>query len=172
MHDICASLYKIGNVGHQQELRFPLGILHCHYLPPAVRNAELGSRSYRLTAQRMAKRGHGSTWRLRILLAVCAWKSPFPGARKLTLGSAHCLRRLCSFPASEALLAFGAGSRKSSRQRSFASIGKTRSHVGWSKCSHLSKASGKTRSLTFLLAWLALTTHLKIAVVRKENPAG
>ena len=32
--------------------------------------------------------------------------------------------------------------------------------------------AGKTRSLTFLLAWLALTTHLKIAVVRKENPAG
>ena len=30
----------------------------------------------------------------------------------------------------------------------------------------------KTRSLTFLLAWLALTTHLKIAVVHKENPAG
>ena len=32
--------------------------------------------------------------------------------------------------------------------------------------------AGKTRSLTFLLAWLALTTHLKIAVVHKENPAG
>ena len=32
--------------------------------------------------------------------------------------------------------------------------------------------AGKTRSLTFLLAWLALTTHFKIAVVRKENPAG
>ena len=32
--------------------------------------------------------------------------------------------------------------------------------------------AGKTRSLTFLLAWLALTTHLEIAVVRKENPAG
>ena len=32
--------------------------------------------------------------------------------------------------------------------------------------------ASKTRSLTFLLAWLALTTHLKIAVVRKENPAG
>ena len=32
--------------------------------------------------------------------------------------------------------------------------------------------AGKTRSLTFLLAWLALTTHLKIAVVRKKNPAG
>ena len=31
--------------------------------------------------------------------------------------------------------------------------------------------AGKTRSLTFLLAWLALT-HLKIAVVHKENPAG
>ena len=31
---------------------------------------------------------------------------------------------------------------------------------------------GKTRSLTFLLAWQALTTHLKIAVVHKENPAG
>ena len=30
----------------------------------------------------------------------------------------------------------------------------------------------KTRSLTFLLVWLALTTHLKIAVVHKENPAG
>ena len=32
--------------------------------------------------------------------------------------------------------------------------------------------AGKTRSLTFLLAWLALTTQLKIAVVRKENRAG
>ena len=32
--------------------------------------------------------------------------------------------------------------------------------------------AGKTPSLTFLLAWLALTTHLKIAVVHKENPAG
>ena len=32
--------------------------------------------------------------------------------------------------------------------------------------------AGKTGSLTFLLAWLALTTHLKIAVVHKENPAG
>ena len=32
--------------------------------------------------------------------------------------------------------------------------------------------AGKTRSLTFLLVWLALTTHLKIAVVHKENPAG
>ena len=32
--------------------------------------------------------------------------------------------------------------------------------------------AGKTRSLSFLLAWLALTTHLKIAVVHKENPAG
>ena len=32
--------------------------------------------------------------------------------------------------------------------------------------------AGKTRSLTFLLAWLALTTHSKIAVVHKENPAG
>ena len=32
--------------------------------------------------------------------------------------------------------------------------------------------AGKTRSLTFLLAWLALTTHFKIAVVHKENPAG
>ena len=32
--------------------------------------------------------------------------------------------------------------------------------------------AGKIRSLTFLLAWLALTTHLKIAVVHEENPAG
>ena len=32
--------------------------------------------------------------------------------------------------------------------------------------------AGKTRSLTYLLAWLALTTHLKIAVAHKENPAG
>ena len=32
--------------------------------------------------------------------------------------------------------------------------------------------AGKTPSLTFLLAWLALTTHLKIAVLHKENPAG
>ena len=32
--------------------------------------------------------------------------------------------------------------------------------------------AGKTRSLTFLLAWLAITTHLKIGVAHKENPAG
>ena len=32
--------------------------------------------------------------------------------------------------------------------------------------------AGKTRSLTFLLAWLAVTTNLKIGVVHKENPAG
>ena len=31
--------------------------------------------------------------------------------------------------------------------------------------------AGKTRSLTFLLAWLAITTNLKIGVVHKENPA-
>ena len=66
--------------------------------------------------------------------------SPFRGGRELVGGSAQCLRRPCSFPASKALLAFGAGSRKSSLQRSFASTGKTRSHVGWSNCSHLSKA--------------------------------
>ena len=89
----------------------------------------------------MAKRGHGSTWCLRVFLAVYAWKSPFPSARILTLGSALYSRSPCSSPASEALLVFGAGSRKSSRQRSFASIGKTRSHVGLSKCyTHLSKA--------------------------------
>ena len=32
--------------------------------------------------------------------------------------------------------------------------------------------AGKTRSLTFLLVWLALTTNPKIGVVHKENPAG
>ena len=32
--------------------------------------------------------------------------------------------------------------------------------------------AGKTRSVTFLLVWLALTTNLKIGVVHKENPAG
>ena len=32
--------------------------------------------------------------------------------------------------------------------------------------------AGKTRSLTFLLAWIAITTNLKIRVVHKENPAG
>ena len=32
--------------------------------------------------------------------------------------------------------------------------------------------AGKTRSLTFLLAWLAITPNLKIGVVHKENPAG
>ena len=32
--------------------------------------------------------------------------------------------------------------------------------------------AGKTRSLTFLLVWLALTTNLNIGVVHKENPAG
>ena len=32
--------------------------------------------------------------------------------------------------------------------------------------------AGKTRSLTFLLPWLAITTNLKIGVAHKENPAG
>ena len=32
--------------------------------------------------------------------------------------------------------------------------------------------AGKTRSLTFLLAWFALTTNLRFGVARKENPAG
>ena len=32
--------------------------------------------------------------------------------------------------------------------------------------------AGKTRSLTFLLVWIAITTNLKIGVVHKENPAG
>ena len=32
--------------------------------------------------------------------------------------------------------------------------------------------AGKTRSLTFLLAWIAITTNLKVGVVHKENPAG
>ena len=71
------------------------------YHPPC-RNAEQGSRSYRLTTQRMARRGHGSTWCLCILLAVYAWKSSFSNARKLALGSTHCPRRSCFFPASEA----------------------------------------------------------------------
>ena len=31
--------------------------------------------------------------------------------------------------------------------------------------------AGKTRSLTFLLAWFALTTDLRVGVVHKENPA-
>ena len=32
--------------------------------------------------------------------------------------------------------------------------------------------AGKTRSLTFLLAWFALTTNLHFGVSHKENPAG
>ena len=32
--------------------------------------------------------------------------------------------------------------------------------------------AGKTRSLTFLLAWFAITTNLRFGVARKENPAG
>ena len=32
--------------------------------------------------------------------------------------------------------------------------------------------AGKTRSLTFLLAWIAITANLKVGVVQKENPAG
>ena len=32
--------------------------------------------------------------------------------------------------------------------------------------------AGKTRSLTFLLAWFAVTTNLKFGVAHKENPAG
>ena len=32
--------------------------------------------------------------------------------------------------------------------------------------------AGKTRSLTFLLAWFALTTNLRFGVAHKENPAG
>ena len=32
--------------------------------------------------------------------------------------------------------------------------------------------AGKTRSLTFPLAWIAITTNLKIGMVHKENPTG
>ena len=32
--------------------------------------------------------------------------------------------------------------------------------------------AGKTRSLTYLLAWFALTTNLRFGVAHKENPAG
>ena len=32
--------------------------------------------------------------------------------------------------------------------------------------------AGKTRSLTFLLAWFAITTNLRFGVAHKENPAG
>ena len=31
--------------------------------------------------------------------------------------------------------------------------------------------AGKTRSLTFLLAWFAITTNLRFGVAHKENPA-
>ena len=36
----------------------------------------------------------------------------------------------------------------------------------------LAQAKPARRSLTFLLAWFAVTTNLKIGVVHKENPAG
>ena len=77
------SLYKIGNVGHQQrELRFPLGILHCHSLPPACweRGAEalipIGS-LYRECRKQVGD----STQCLHISLDVASWRSayaPFP----------------------------------------------------------------------------------------------
>ena len=73
--DICTSLYKIGNVGHQQrELRFPLGILHCHYLPPAV----LERRTMVLAPIGSLRSG----WReeVMVLVGVCAFCLPYmPG---------------------------------------------------------------------------------------------
>ena len=76
-------MYKIGNVGHQQrELRFPLGILHCHSLPPACweRGAKalipIGS-LYRECRKQVGD----STQCLHISLDVASWRSayaPFP----------------------------------------------------------------------------------------------
>ena len=76
-------MYKIGNVGHQQrELRFFLGILHCHSLPPACweRGAKalipIGS-LYRECRKQVGD----STQCLHISLDVASWRSayaPFP----------------------------------------------------------------------------------------------
>ena len=60
----------IGNVGHQQrELRFPLGILHCHSLPPACweRGAEALIPTGSLHCE-WRKEIDGPTWCLRISL--------------------------------------------------------------------------------------------------------
>ena len=70
----------------------------------------------------------------------------------------------------------GAGHRRPTRQWAIVSMAASLALALRSGRSTLAAAgvfgAGKTRSLTFLLAWLALTTHLKIAVVHKENPAG
>ena len=73
----------MGNVGHQQrELRFPLGILHCHSLPPAC--WERGAKAlipvgslYRECREQVGD----STQCLHISLDVASWRSayaPFP----------------------------------------------------------------------------------------------
>ena len=133
-------MYKIGNVGHQQrELRFPLGILHCHSLPPACwkRGAKalipIGS------VLQMAKR----SWRLYLVFALLTCRS------FLTV-------RLCTIPAAKALLVFGAGSRNSSLHRSLASAGKTRCHSDWSIYPHLSKALDRAYVPRYVLLFLCL----------------
>ena len=68
-------MYKIGNVGHQQrELRFPLDILHRHYLPPAVEERR---------TKALAPIGSlRSEWQeeVMVLLGVCTFFLPYmPG---------------------------------------------------------------------------------------------
>ena len=74
------SLYKIGNVGHQQrELRFPLHILHCHSPPPACWEREAKA-LIPLDCEWRTEVGD-PTQCLRFSLAVASWRcayAPFP----------------------------------------------------------------------------------------------
>ena len=61
---------KFGNVGRQQrELRFPLGILHCHALPPACWERE--AKALIPTGSLYCERRKG------VLLSVCAFPLPY-----------------------------------------------------------------------------------------------
>ena len=91
-HGICTSLFKIGNVGHQQrELRFPrASSIAIRYHPP-VGKEKLGSHSDWLTVLRMAKRG----WRSYLVFALFICRSLL----------AACLSTI---PAAKASMVFGA----------------------------------------------------------------
>ena len=75
---------------------------------------------------------------------------------------------LCTIPAAKALLAFGAGSRKSSLHRSLASASKTRCHSGRSSCSHLSKALG-TFFFVCMLLEIACNLQRRIAPCSRDG---
>ena len=81
------------------------------------------------------------------------WPSAADSGSALMRFLAECF---CTIPASKALLAFGAGSRKASLHETFASAVESRSHLGWLSCSRLSKALGRAYAPHHVLLFLCL----------------